>query len=233
MIYKILLFVFFAACLQAPSSFAQAGNMFGGTQSDEGEEPPLQMPSVPTAPAAQQTPQMPTGGNAGVEAFFPELPPSRLCRQRDILGLWKMAMVFENPAATELNEYSASPFQYVLFNADSTFGIYKGSKAEDSESNVYKRLSKKGGVLQQYVMHESGVIYFYRDGIAFDSYACFIVADKIDPFSVGQMLFMPPPDKATVRMVKAYTKVFSAPKAQRAANKNKAKNKNKKNKKKR
>ena len=233
MTYRILLLTLLTLLAYSPAS-AQMDNMFGGAQSDAGEEPPLQLPPVPTAPAIQQSPQVPSG-NQVVEAYFPELPPSRLCKQKDVLGLWKVGMVYENPTGTELAEFSSSPFQYVLFNQDSTFTMYKGSKAETSETDVYKRLkNRQEGVLQQYVVHESGIVYFYKDGIAYDSYACFIVANKLDPFSVGQMLFMPPPDKATVRMVKAYNKVFgaakAAPKKSNKANKsNKAKNKKNKN----
>lgn len=216
MTLRILAALFILCLSYIPASYAQMDGFFGQPPSEEGEEPPLQMPAVPDAPVQQVAPQMPSeGANVGVQAYFPALPPSRLCKPRDLIGLWKLSTVYENPTGAELADFSASPFQYIAFGPDSTFAVYKGSRAESSDLDVYKKMAaNKGGVLQQYVMHESGVVYFYKDGIAFDSFACFIVANKLSPFYVGQLLLMPPPDKATVQMVRVYQKInFNKPKA--------------------
>ena len=214
-----ILAALFVLCLSyIPVSYAQVDGFFEQPPTEEGEEPPLQMPAVPDAPVQQAAPQMPVeGANAGVQAYFPALPPSRLCKPRDLIGLWKLSTVFENPTGPELADFSASPFQYIAFSPDSTFALYKGSRAESSDLEVLKKMAaRKEAVLLQYVMHESGVVYFYKDGIAFDSFACFIVANKLSPFYAGQMLFMPPPDKATVQMVRVYQKInFNMPKGKR------------------
>ncbi len=216
MMKRFLLVLFFFGVVNTYPVHAQIipeGGLFGmPSDDDSGEEPPLQLPEMPEAEQDQKSPQIrPTMQNS-VAGYFPALPPSRLCTKNDIAGFWRLSMVYESPTGVELTDFSANPFQYVLFNNDSTFSIYKSTQSEKADAEVLKSMrAKKGGVLEQFVMHESGVLYFYKDGVAYDSLACFIVANRLDPFNVGQMLFMPPPDKATIRMVKVYQKVYSAP----------------------
>ncbi len=228
MMHRILLIIFTLCVTAYQPAYAQIlpeGGLFGSEEKeDTGDDPPLELPALPEEEVVQQKPRLPSAMQNSSEAYFPSLPPSRLCTKRDIAGFWRLSMVFENPTGPELSDYSASPYQYILFNNNDTFSMYKSSQGDVADADVLKKMrDRQGGVLEQFVMHESGVLYFYKDGVAYDSLACFIVANKLDPFNPGQMLFMPPPDKATVRMVRVYQKVYNAPADQAAKKKKKKK----------
>ncbi|MFO0388431.1 MAG: hypothetical protein ACK502_01735 [Alphaproteobacteria bacterium] len=229
MMYRlfILLALIIISNVSPASAQMDGGGLFGAPDSeevDEGEEPALEVPELPDAALQNNAQQAPRLIPNSTEAYFPALPPSRLCTKNDIVGLWKLMMVFENPTGIELSDYSASPFQYFIFEKDDTFASFKGSQSPGSDTNVLNKLrSNRSKVLEQFVMHDSGVLYFYKDGVSYDSLACFIAANKLDPFSVGQMLLMPPPDKANVRMVRVYQKVYTA--AEQGTRKNKKKKK--------
>ncbi len=197
-------------------AWAQAGGLFGGEEGglfETVEEPAAELPALPKMPDEDiPNTMLPTRQDQGYAMEFPELPPSRLCRKGDILGMWKLAMVFEVPAGSELDDFGLYPYQYMLFNDDNTFRMYKSAREELSDAGVLREMKNASSkVLEQFVVHESGVLYLYKDGVAVDSLACFVVADPLNPFAEGQILFMPPPEEATIRMVKAYNQVYSAP----------------------
>lgn len=231
MMCRLLVILAFILIVGASPVNAQidTGGLFGMPDSEEpeeGDEPALEVPELPDAVRKNTTQQAPRLMPNSTEAYFPALPPSRLCTKNDIVGLWKLMMVFENPTGLELSDYSALPFQYFIFEKDDTFASYKGSQNPGSDTNVLNKLREnRGKVLEQFVMHDSGVLYFYKDGVSYDSLACFIAANKLDPFNVGQMLLMPPPDKANTRMVRVYQRVYTAAENQGGANKKKKKKK--------
>lgn len=175
-----------------------------------------------TNPVQQVAPQQ------GIPGAFPALPPSRPCEDRDLANhTWKLGKVFETPAGVATASVTAQPNQYYLFNRDKTYLDYRTAYT-DAPGEIRKLATEQNkNALQQYVMHESGILFLYKDGVVSDSQACFIVANRQDPFQVGDMLLMPPADQVTsTRVVKVYAK---------ASNTNEKKPKNagdKKNKKK-
>lgn len=202
-----------ALMLLLPTLALAQMDMFGGAIEDEEPAPSEELPALPDAveqPAPTTTQTQPQG-QSGMTMEFPQLPPSRLCTKREILGMWKLAMVFQTPRGAELDDFGNYPYQYMLVNDNNTYRSYKSQTDENTAADVVRILQEKSNVLEQFVVNESGVLYQYKDSAAVNSYACFIVVNPIKPFAEGQMLLMPPPERAHIRMVKVYQKVYSAP----------------------
>lgn len=160
-------------------------------------------PITPGVPTAQTSPVVVSEAAGG--GWFPALPPSRPCVRQDVDGLWRLKNVYESPAGAELSDFSTQPYQYILFQRDDTYRTYKSSWEERSDGVVVDLLM---GVvpssLQQYLVHASGMIFFYTDGVASATQACFIVVTGQDVFLSGQMLLMPPEGQSASRLVKVY-----------------------------
>ena len=137
---------------------------------------------------------------------FPALPQSRLCNSATVQGIWKLLMVYEVPSGNAINLYTVRPLQYLIFDERSNYGEYISTLRDVSLFDV-KRDAMFTGTLQQYKVNNSGIVFFYRNSVAADSFACFIVANPKGPFEEGQMLLMPPPTNTKTRMVKVYQKI--------------------------
>jgi hypothetical protein len=138
---------------------------------------------------------------------FPKLPQSKFCDKNSLLGVWKLLMVYEVPSGKEIALYMNRPLQYAMFEPDSRYGEYISSLRAISANGVRNvAFAQKSN--QQYVIGDSGVIFFYKNSLPTDSLVCFIVARNEEPFETGQMLLMPPEKAAkNGRMVKVYQKV--------------------------
>jgi hypothetical protein len=170
---------------------------------------PAQNPANPGAPAAQApvvaAPSNPLQPQAG---YFPQLPPSRPCARPDADGFWKLKYVFENPVSSETLSFRSQPHQYILFLRDDTYKTHKAIWADKTETTIKTQMmTETPPKLQQFVVHESGFIYFYNDGVAVDTQACFIVANSRGEFKEGQMLLMPPEGQSPTRLVKVYESI--------------------------
>lgn len=163
-------------------------------------KPPAQLPAMPKPPEA-----------APVKADIPPLPQSRSCKAPDLIGLWKLAQVFESPPGTEISAFTGNPVQYLLFRPDSFYGRLNAGKTEMPAGAAISNITQHTAGQQQYVAQNSGFVYFYQDSVAVDTQACFIVAKSSDGFTQGQMLLMPPQGKINGRLVKAYSKVWTPP----------------------
>ena len=141
--------------------------------------------------------------------FFPKLPQSNLCTKDILPGAWKLLMVYESPPAAEMTLYASRPLQYYLFDSAGRYGDYVSSLRDISIDDIRKEVARQQTNLQQYVVNDAGMLFFYKDSIAIDSLACFIVAQDSGPFESGQMLLMPPQRAAKGRMVKVYQKVWA------------------------
>ena len=139
--------------------------------------------------------------------LFPRLPLSKICTKDKLVGIWKLLMVYEVPAGNELALYNKRPLQYFVFEADNRYGDFVSSLRAVSQKDVRSFALNNPKVLQQYVVNKFGILFFYKDGIAVDSLACFVVASSDGPFQEGQMLLMPPENVAHGRMVKVYQKM--------------------------
>ncbi|MDX2112694.1 MAG: hypothetical protein SFW63_03035 [Alphaproteobacteria bacterium] len=123
---------------------------------------------------------------------FPTLPPSRPCTSEDLWGYFRLEKLYEQPAGDESTDFQATPLQFLHFAADSTYRPLKLANQSRNRRAFYDRFKRKeGDPLMQYVVHE-GFVYFYNDGNALDTQACFIVANDTDEFKKGRMLLMPP-----------------------------------------
>lgn len=149
-------------------------------------------------PAAAQMAQDSSG--------FPALPPSRTCTPADVPGVWRMANVYESPVGLEVSAFRTNPVQYIWFRPDTIYYKFAGQK--NLPLPTIGGIMKKGAKgTQQYVVNESGIIYFYVNSAAIDTQACFIVANATGSFKVKQMLLMPPEGQIKGRLVKVYTKI--------------------------
>jgi len=145
--------------------------------------------------------------------IFPKLPPSKFCTKESIAGVWKLVMVYEVPSGSEMQTYAKYPLQYQIFEDDNLYGDYIGVLGSRSVLEARREARRKLDGFRQYVVDDSGGLFLYKDGIAVDKLACFIVASTTPPFSYGQMLLMPPQKSATARLVKVYQKMPNEPEA--------------------
>ncbi len=142
------------------------------------------------------------------------MPPSRPCEEKDLDGaLWQLKRVYEEPLGQETNDFTTSPTQFIFFQHDKTFAIHKSPYAEASDDLVKQKMARETQGLQQFVLGANGALYFYRDGVASQTQICFIVANRKQPFYVGEMLLMPPANQQATagRMVKVYDRHGTAP----------------------
>lgn len=139
---------------------------------------------------------------------FPKLPPSTFCTKENLIGMWKLLMIYEVPSGREIRNYTDHPLQFYVFNADSRYGHYESILHAVTLAEVKKVALSQISNTQQYTLNQSGNLYFYKDRVAVDSLACFVVAASSGPFLVGQLLLMPPKKSARGRLVKVYQKMF-------------------------
>ncbi len=141
--------------------------------------------------------------------LFPKLPASSLCTKDKLVGIWKLLMVYEVPSGKEMSVYSATPLQYFVFEPDSRYGEYRSILHAITLKDVRDYVLEKSGSGQQFTLNKSGMVFFYKNSIAVDSLACFIVENYSPPFGKGQLLLMPPQKAAAgARMLKVYEKVY-------------------------
>lgn len=143
---------------------------------------------------------------------FPDLPPSRHCIKDDIAGLWELRQIYEVPEGTEMQEYKRHPFQYTIFRPNDTYETYIAPHRQRPAVVLKEIAGKKDPTLLQYVVDKSGFLFLYKNGVAADTQACFIVANRSQGFEVGQLLLMPPEGKIKGRLVWVYSKIWSPPK---------------------
>ena len=156
----------------------------------------------PQAPAPAQPAYVPPPATA-----FPQLPPSRACATQDLPGIWKLHRVYEAPLGTEMTAFLANPVQYILFDANSTYSKYNAGQTEIPPASIRGEITQHTSGLQQYVVDASGFVFFYQDGKAIDTQACFIVANPLGQFQAGQLLMMPPEGTIQGRLVKVYVRI--------------------------
>lgn len=149
--------------------------------------------------------QVPPNPSAAV-SDFPSLPPSKPCTKNDILGLWQLVDVHEAPAGRELADFRAFPHQYLLFNANDTYGRINTQIVEKPEDIIRSIEGQTPPVLRQFVVDKAGFVFFYQNRVATDTQACFIVANRSGKFWPGQMLIMPPKGQHVGRLVSVYGK---------------------------
>jgi|GEM_PF-2991894 len=141
----------------------------------------------------------------------PALPSARKCTPKDAPGLWKLMMVYEEPKGGETTEFYARPSQYLWFQPDSSYGQYWSDRDVLLHPQMIRNaMRSQAQGLQQYLVHESGMLYFYLNSAAVKTQACFIVDQDKDFFYEGQMLLMPPNVQSPTRWVKVYTKIWFA-----------------------
>lgn len=138
---------------------------------------------------------------------FPKLPPSSLCTREKLIGIWKLIMIYEVPPGTEMKIYTINPLQYYVFDANTRYGQYMSMLRAITLQEVKDIAIKQQKDLQQFSV-KSGMLFLYKDNVAVDSLACFIVARHSAPFMAGQLLLMPTEKAARGRLVKVYQKMF-------------------------
>lgn len=160
---------------------------------------------VKPAQGEQAIPEIKPISSRGV---FPPLPPSNFCTKEDLIGIWKLIMIYEVPSGREIELYTQKPLQYFVFEADSRYGEYTSILSATTLKEVRDSVIENQRQIQQYSLNKSGMVFFYKDSTPVDSLACFLVAKTTPPFAKGQLLMMPSEKSARGRMVKIYQKMF-------------------------
>jgi len=152
---------------------------------------------LPPLPEAAKTASLPSGGN------FPALPVSDPCQPVSVMGLWRLAQLYELPEGAEKATFTTSPMQYLMFRNNTTFARYNAGAVELPPADAIKQMDQAGGPLLQFVV-QNGMVFFYQEQKASDTQACFIVREPQGAFQRGQMLLMPPKGQIQGRLVKVY-----------------------------
>jgi hypothetical protein len=207
------LLVFMMAVGAATPAVAQWSSMFPAEE--ETPEPPQDLPPLPRAAieSGQESDgyQPPLPPNASdyyqqQQRRFPPLPPSRTCSVQDLEGIWRLVVIYEDPPGPETTGFGVNRFQYLMFDKNTVFGKYNSPNtplpADMVRSEIEKIQQQQG--LQQYLLNESAIIYFYSQGIAVDAMACFIVVNERGNFKAGQLILMPPKGQTKTRLAKVY-----------------------------
>lgn len=179
------------------SSFAAISmdNLAGGGSGKSGVvEPSQDLPPLPEPPPVRRS-------------SIPPLPVSRVCAKPDIEGLWKLQRVYEEPLGMEVAAFKATPMQYLYFRGDGTYGKYSGEGALTAPAAIIDYIGHHTVGLQQYLLQDTGLIYYYQDKIASNTQTCFIVVQPSATFALGSLLLMPPKGQINGRLIKQYSKV--------------------------
>lgn len=204
-----------AISLTAGTWASPAAAQFDFMNQDEGPpEPPQEMPPLPEGAQElevqpEQQEDIPSASNyyqQDQRRQFPPLPPARPCNARDLYGIWELVNVYEEPTGPASANFASIPHQYVMYKKDSIYGKYNSATSAVPASMIEVELDKQQRALHQYLVNESGIIYYYNQGVAVDSMACFIVANRRGPFLVGEMILMPPKGQSETRLVKLYSR---------------------------
>ena len=187
------------ACLLAVAFPALARERGGSPNAPEVAEPSQNLPPLP---------DMPEPAAPVVQSGIPALPASNPCTSETIVGLWKLQNVYEDPAGSETASFSVSPLQYLFFGGKGIYGRYNATADGMKPKAIVGEMKTHTTGLQQYVVQESGMVYYYLDKVANDVQACFIVEDERSPFLRGNMLLMPPKGQITGRLIKHYVKIW-------------------------
>lgn len=181
--------VFFRSALSGMMALFAASAMAGAVQ------PQAPMPVAP-APQAQTQPRPAQGPT----------PQVRPCKEKDLLGIWRLMAVKEVPVGAATNSLKADPEQYVRFNSNTTYNEIKGNrvllKKADIET-VFKQTASARP--QQFVLTEESMLYFYRERIAVDSLFCAVVSADMGSFKVGDLLLHTSSNPA-YKLIKTYRK---------------------------
>ena len=168
-------------------------------------EPSAIAPPLPVTAAAVSP--------SGVKSSVPPLPVSRPCKQQDIQGLWKLQRVYEEPVGNETVAFNAHPLQYISYEANGIYGKYNGATVAIPPELILAQIKEHAAGLQQYLVQDAGMVYFYQDGVANDTQVCFVVVEKNGSFTDGDMLLMPPKGKISGRLIRHYVKIGAKPAA--------------------
>jgi len=164
--------------------------------------PPVDMLNIPQRPA----PTPPQA--AGQQVTIPDLPPSLPCKTEWLAGLWLQTQAFESPLGKETELFKQNPMQYIGFSKDSRLYRYNSGKTYTDPKVVLDLVTNHSGALVQYLLQDTGMLYFYQDSVAIDSQVCFIVAETHPPYAAGNLILMPPKGTIQGRLIKLYRKVW-------------------------
>jgi hypothetical protein len=186
-----------------PGSPMMPGGLDLNNKSSAVPEPSQIPPPLPEKPA-------PVAAKPVVKSSIPPLPVSVPCTPQDVIGLWKLEHIYEEPIGNETYAFEVSPVQYVNYVANGLYGRYSGSIVMPPKL-VVNEINKHSTGLQQYLVQDTGVMYYYQDKVANDEQSCFFVAKDSAPFFKGNMLQMPPKGKIAGRLIKHYVRVGGPP----------------------
>lgn len=150
------------------------------------------------------------------------LPQVRSCTQKDIIGIWKLISIAEDPVGPTTENFYREPQQYIWFQDNSLFGEESGIQVYSEASSLMQVMRRKENqALLQYVVTEKGVIYTYKNRIATDGLNCAYVTYYQEPYKEGDIILFAS-EKNPTRLMKLYRQTLrsapSDPAAQPPAN---------------
>jgi len=222
--FSIAMLLSIASLPQAAYAQMPKWGMFGNEE-EAPPEPPQDLPPLPEGaadqgvveqPEQQQPPSnLPLNGAdyyQQQQRQFPPLPPARPCVMKDVLGIWKLISVYEEPSGPEALNFASNRYQYMLFDNTSIYARYASATVSMPPNMAKEELEKQSqDGLHQYVIGENGLMYFYSQGVAVDTQACFIVANDRGPFVIGEMILMPPKGQIKGRLAKVFIRYNGNP----------------------
>lgn len=165
------------------------------------------------ASASAQAPAPAQGPAAGQPAAAQGTPASglpqvRACAQKDILGVWKLISVAEDPVGPTTETFYREPQQYLWFQDNSLYGEESGVQAFSDQNTLVQMIRRKESqALLQYVLTEKGVVYMYKNRIATDGLNCAYVMQYQEPYKEGDIILFAS-EKNPTRLMKLYRQTF-------------------------
>jgi len=215
-VFVNMLMVMFVLFFASPA-FAQLKIPFlGGDKENEIPQPSQDAPPLPQSAIKkeqQQTivPPAPAPIKVAEAPKMPQLPPAKPCIAAEVAGLlWKEIQVYEVPPGDETQALSENPEQYLLLRVNNTYAQLNAGHTAMSEADIRAAMDQNNTVLSQYLLQNTGMIYFYQNSAVVDTQVCFIVTNPKGEFHVGQMLLMPPEGQLPQRVVKVFDRVTGA-----------------------
>lgn len=145
---------------------------------------------------------------AGGQAIATGLPQVRPCSAKDIVGIWKLVSIAEDPIGPTTEQFNREPQQYLWFQDNSLYGEESGIQSYSEASPLMQNIRRKESqALLQYVVTEKGIIYMYKNRIATDGLNCAYVTQYQEPYKEGDIILFAS-EKNPTRLMKLYRKPF-------------------------
>lgn len=154
------------------------------------------------------------GGDAQAQKVKKEnaAPDIRYCEKpADVLGIWQLSDLYEEPAGELTSAKIARPYQYMRFKKNGVYELsYRTTPFADNTQATAGLAADKN--VWQYIIGEQGLIYFYKNQIFSHSTYCGKVTKGTKNYPLGGII-LTPSDAAGKQVYQTFQAFDTPPKA--------------------